>query len=156
MNHKTMKAEKEFNDNLRKIQHFISGNQVKVLQDIFKGEESKFVFDIARILSGIIQNMPASYETESIDTPDKIVYLHYFHGGSDWYIIEKDKGNPEDDAEAGLIVGGQYQAFGYVILNGDTQNSEWGNVNIQELIENDVEIDFHFEPIKFSELKREG
>lgn len=152
MNNKTMKAEKEFRDNLEKLQFFMSGNQIEVLKEIFKGEESQFAYDIVKTLSGIINTMPASYETEEIDTPDKIIYLHYFLGGSDYYIIEKDKGNPEDDADAGLIVGGQYQAFGYVILNGDTQNSEWGFINVAELIENDVEIDFHFEPIKFVEL----
>lgn len=92
---------------------------MKALQDIFKGEESEYAQYIARTLSSIIKRMPSSYETEDTDTPDKIVYLHYFLGGSDWYIIEKDKGNPEDDKAADLSVGGQYQAFGYVILGGD-------------------------------------
>jgi hypothetical protein len=53
-------------------------------------------------------------------------HLHYLYGDSDWYIIEKDKGNPEDDIAAGLSVGGQYQAFGYAILGNDTDNTEWG------------------------------
>lgn len=143
-----MKAEKEFRDNLEKLQFFISGNQVKVLQDIFKGEESQFAYDVVKTLSGIIENMPASYETEEINTPDKVIHLHYFLGASDWFFIEIDKGSPDD-----VIKGIQQQAFGFAILNGDTQNSEWGNINIQELIENDVEIDFHFKPIKFDELK---
>jgi hypothetical protein len=142
-------AEKEFSDNLRKIQHFISGNQTKALQDIFKGEESEYAQDIVKSLSGIIENMPSSYETEDTDTPDKIVYLHYFYGASNWYIIEKDKGSPDDP-----IQGIQQQAYGYVILNGDTINAEWGYISIQELIQNNVELNFHFEPIKFSELKK--
>jgi len=141
--------EKEFRENLKKIHHFISGNQVKVLQDIFKGEESEYALDIVKTLSGIIQNMPASYETEEIDTPDKIVYLHYFQGGSDFYVIEKDRGDKDDP-----IQGIQNQAFGYAILNGDTINAEWGYISIAELIENNVEIDFHFEPIKFKGLKK--
>lgn len=142
-----MKTEKEFNENLRKIQHFISVEQVQALQDIFKGEEGLYAQDIVKTLSGIIENMPVSYETEETDTPDKVIHLHYFSGGSDWYIIEKDKGSPDD-----TIQGIQQQAFGYAILNGDTINAEWGYINIFELIENNVELDFHWTPIKFCEL----
>lgn len=149
-----MKEEKEFRENLKKIQHFMSGEQSNALQDIFKGEEFEYALDIVKTLSGIIDTMPASYETVGIDTPDKVIHLHYFLGRSDWYIIEKDKGNPEDDFEAGLTVGGQYQAFGYVILGGDTKNSEWGYIDIEELITNNVQLDFHWEPVKFSELKK--
>jgi len=151
MNHKTMKAEKEFSDNLKKLQHFVSVNQIQALKDIFKGEESLYAQDIARTLSGIIESMPKSYETEGTDTPDKIIYLHYFLGASDWFIIEKDRGDKDE-----TIQGIQQQAFGYAILNGDTINAEWGYISIAELIENNVELDFHFEPIKFNELKREG
>ena len=149
MNHKTMKAEKEFRVNLKKLQHFISGNQIQALKDFFKGEESEFAFDVVKTLSDIIDTMPASYETEETDTPDKIVHLHYFSGGSDYYIIEKDKGSPDDE-----VKGIQQQAFGYAILNGDTINAEWGYISIAELIENNVEIDFHFNPIRFRELKK--
>jgi len=144
----------EFRDNLKTMKHFISAEQVQTLKDIFKGEESKYALDIVKTLAGIIESVPKSYETEKTDTPDKILYLHYFYGSSNWYIIEKDRGNPEDDAEAGLTVGGQYQAFGYVILGGDTINAEWGYIDIEELITNNVQLDFHWEPIKFSELKK--
>jgi hypothetical protein len=41
-----------------------------------------------------------------------------FSGGSDWYITELDKETNE--------------AFGYAILNGDTQNSEFGYMNLNE------------------------
>jgi ppGpp synthetase/RelA/SpoT-type nucleotidyltranferase len=57
-----------------------------------------------------------------------IVYLHYFNSGSDWYITELDKTTGE--------------AFGYVILNGDTQNSEFGYIDIHELTSNNrIELD---------------
>ena len=60
-----------------------------------------------------------------------IVYLHYFSSGSDWYITELDKTTGE--------------AFGYVILNGDTQNSEFGYIDINELVANDsIEIDLYW------------
>ena len=46
------------------------------------------------------------------------------------------------------------QAYGYVILNGDLDNAEWGYINIEELKNsNKVELDFYWTPIKFKELK---
>ena len=98
-------------------------------------------WDTMKELLDIIEKMPKSYETEDIASKDKIVYLHYFYGSSDWYIVEKDS-EPQ-----------QYQAYGYVILNGDTEMAEWGYVDIEALKKtNKVELDFHFTPIKFGEL----
>ena len=45
--------------------------------------------------------------------------LHYFLGGSDWYIAEWDKKD---------------LFFGYAILNGDLENSEWGYIDRKELL----------------------
>ncbi len=103
-------------------------------------------WEIIANLEKIINEMPVSYGTDNIATKDKIVYLHYFLGESDWYIVEKDS---EDE---------QIQAYGYVILNGDTQNAEWGYVNIQDDIvpgKSAVELDFFFDPIKFGDLMKE-
>ncbi len=110
-------------------------------QKVIVGSEEHW--DVLERLATIIAEMPKTYETESINTDDKIVYLHYFYGDSDWYIVEKDM-EPE-----------QLQAFGYVILNGDLDNAEWGYISIEEIkATNRVELDFYFEPIKFSELKK--
>ena len=48
-----------------------------------------------------------------------VAYFHYFAGGSDWYITEYNKDTNE--------------AYGYVILNGDTQMSEFGYIDIAGL-----------------------
>lgn len=32
--------------------------------------------------------VPALYDTEAIDSADKIVHLHYFVAGHDWYVLE--------------------------------------------------------------------
>jgi len=65
-------------------------------------------------------------------TKDKmIVYLHYFYGGSDWYILEWDREN-------NLF-------FGYVILNVDVMMSEFGTISIDELVNTPpVELDFYW------------
>lgn len=62
--------------------------------------------------------MPKLYSTESVLTRDKLVHLHYFVGGFDWWIVEVD---PDS-----LI------AFGFACLN-DPVNAEWGNIDLVEL-----------------------
>jgi hypothetical protein len=58
--------------------------------------------------------------------------FHYFYGGSDMYICEYD---PDDG-----------QMFGYAILNGDLENSEWGYFSVQEFANSKyINIDYHFE-----------
>ncbi len=54
--------------------------------------------------------IPRLYTTEKIGSKDKIVHLHFFIGGCDWYVAEFD---------------GEELFFGYANLN-DAQNAEWG------------------------------
>ena len=58
-----------------------------------------------------LNKIPKLYETEEIPLDKKLIYLHFFIGGSDWYIAEFD---------------GDDIFFGYVILNGDMECAEWG------------------------------
>lgn len=63
-------------------------------------------------------NIPALYGTEDVEAPAKVIQLHYFMGGCDWWLAELD---PE-----------RWLAFGYVCL-GDPQMAEWGYVDLAEL-----------------------
>jgi len=65
-----------------------------------------------------LDQIPRLNETEHIPIKDKLIYLHFFIGGGDWYIAEYD---------------GNDTFFGYVILNGDFDNAEWGYVTFSEL-----------------------
>lgn len=65
-----------------------------------------------------LDRIPRLYETEKIPLQDKVVHLHFFLGGSDWYIVEYD---------------GDDLFFGYAILNGDLECAEWGYVSFNEL-----------------------
>lgn len=65
-----------------------------------------------------LEKIPKLYATEEIKAADKIIVMHFFIGGCDWYIAEFD---------------GEDTFFGYAILNSDTQNAEWGYVNLSEL-----------------------
>ena len=67
-----------------------------------------------------LARMPRLYETEDIPPEEKMVYIHFFLGGSDWYVAEYDR----DDL-----------FFGYAILNGDTEMAEWGYISFRELRE---------------------
>lgn len=141
--------------NLRKLKSFLSDFQYSHLSEMIKSEESDYFIGLVNGLAKTIDEMPGTYETEDIKTPDKIIYLHYFNNDSHWYIIEKDKGQSrKEEKEAGLEYGRQYQAYGYAILNGDLEMAEWGYVNIEELREFDAQLDFNWIPRKFSEAMK--
>jgi hypothetical protein len=126
----------------RIVAAFVSPNQCAALREACRGEEGAYFKHLVISLGKHIDHMPRTYDQDGKGT-ESIVYLHYFLGGSDWYITEKDR------------VGGVAQAFGYAILNGDTQNAEWGYISITELRENNVELDLHFENgLTLHEVKR--
>jgi hypothetical protein len=78
-----------------------------------------------------LATIPRFYETDDIPIKDKIIHFHFFIGGCDWFIVEHD---------------GADTFFGFVILNGDLSNAEWGYSNFSELksikIKGYLEIDF--------------
>jgi len=67
-----------------------------------------------------LAKVPRLYETENVPLKDKIIHLHFFIGGCDWYISEFD---------------GEDTFFGYAILNNDLDNAEWGYISFSELKE---------------------
>lgn len=58
------------------------------------------------------------YETEGIELEEKLIYLHFFLGGSDWFVAEYD---------------GEDLFFGFACLNGWKELAEWGYISFQEL-----------------------
>ena len=65
-----------------------------------------------------LSKIPRLYETEHIPLQDKLIYLHFFIGSCDWYVAEYD---------------GEDLFWGFVILNDDFQNAEWGYISFSEL-----------------------
>jgi hypothetical protein len=93
-----------------------------------------------------LAQIPRLYETEAIETKDKLVYLHFFILSCDWYVIEYD---------------GEDLFFGYAILNGDILNAEWGYVSFSELksisfhgIEVDCETETFWTPKPVSTIEK--
>jgi len=90
-----------------------------------------------------LEHIPKLYETEEVSLQDKLIYLHFFIAGSDWFISEYD---------------GHDLFWGYVILNGDYLNAEWGYISFKELrdlsisgIEIDCELEWAWKVKKASE-----
>lgn len=130
------------------LNQFIGKTQLSVIsRQARQGEEREYFKNMILKLKETIGTMPKTYETDGQGN-EAIATLHYFKGGSDWYIVERDAGSP-DDKEQGV----QAQAFGFACLNGDTQNAELGYISIEELIEYGVELDLYYTPEKIGDIK---
>ena len=76
---------------------------------------------------------------------EKQIYLHFFIGGSDWYVAEYD---------------GEDLFWGYAILNGDFEMSEWGYLSFEELKQIkippgfEVDCDRHWQIKKASQIEK--
>jgi hypothetical protein len=68
-----------------------------------------------------LAKLPAFYTTENVPLKDKVIRMHFFVGGCDWYAVEYD---PDSQ-----------MFFGFVILNNDLEMSEWGYFSLEELDE---------------------
>ena len=126
---------------LSAIKHFLSREQAQVMRTLMDGEEGPYFQAKAREMAGIILGMPKTHETAN--NPDPVVYLHYFNGGSDWYVFERD------------MYEEQLQTYCYACLNGWYDCAEVGLVSIEELCENGVELDLHWTPRPLSAIKKE-
>lgn len=97
-----------------------------------------------RELATRIKEMPVSYDQdhqEPEEPEDRIISLRYYLGDNEWLISEKD------------MEGGVEQAYGFSMIEGDTQNAEWGYINIPELLNVGAEFDIYFDPITFGETQ---
>jgi hypothetical protein len=92
-----------------------------------------------------LEALPKFYSTENVKSDDKIIRMHFFMGGSDWYIAEY---SPDERT-----------FFGFTVLNGDWEMAEWGYTSLDEMesikvrgIE--IDRDLHWTPKKFKEIKK--
>jgi hypothetical protein len=129
------------------LKNFIGQHQLAVMLQACHGEEGEFFRKLMEDLEARIAAMPKTYETDGSPGKD-LATLHYFKGGSDWWIIEKDAGSPDDEVE-----GIQAQAFGLACLNGDVENAELGYISIAELIKHGVELDLYYKPESIGTIK---
>jgi len=124
---------------MKLINKFMSKAQRAALAEAMEGEELEFFTNMLIDLERKLETMPKTYEQDG-KGDEAVVHLHYFLGGMDWYITEKDM--IDDDA--------QHQAFGLADLG---YGGELGYISIQELIDNGVELDLYWEPKTLAEVK---
>jgi hypothetical protein len=122
------------------IRPFLSRSQLSVMGDACRGEEKEFFMLKFISLAKLIQNMPGTYAQDGMGDA-AVAHLHYFLGGSDWYITEKD------------MQGGVQQAFGFAILNGDIVCAEIGYISIDELVRHGAELDLYWLPATLGDIK---
>ncbi|MDO8357304.1 MAG: hypothetical protein Q7U76_13015 [Nitrospirota bacterium] len=116
---------------------FIGTRQLQALDQLCRGEERQFFFDMLKGLAQRVCAMPTVYEQDG-KGEHAMVYLHYFVGNQDWYIMEKD---------AEPI---QHQAFGLADLS---YGGELGYISIHELITYNIELDLYWEPKTLEAVK---
>ena len=92
-----------------------------------------------------LDSIPRIYETENVPLKNKLIHLHFFIGGCDWYIAEYD---------------GDDLFFGYAILNNDLQLGEWGYISFSELVDIkvkpgiEIDCDLYWKICKASEVEK--
>jgi len=91
-----------------------------------------------------LSKIPKLYATEKIPLKDKIIHLHLFIGGSDWYIAEYD---------------GDDLFWGFAILNQDSEMAEWGYCSFKELRSIkagflEIDNDLHWQPKPAREIEK--
>ena len=124
-------------ERLALLRQFIGPFQMAALQSALRGEERAFFVDKLTEIAQRIATMPATYATDG-QGDQAIAHLHYFTGGCDWYITEKDC----EDA--------QHQAFGLACIHED----ELGYISIVELLRCRAELDLHFTPTTLATIRQ--
>ena len=92
----------------------------------------------------LLKQVPRLRATEHIAAKEKVIHLHFFIGGCDWYVAEYD---------------GEDLFFGYVVLNEDMENSEWGYFTLSELEDInirglEIDHDLYWKPVTAGEIAR--
>ncbi len=120
---------------------FLPKNQLAIIRKCLDGEEREFFIKKMDEMKAVIQAMPVTYEQSELGD-EAVAHLHYFMGGMDWYITEKDV---EGD--------GTIQAYGMADLG---YGPECGYICIKEIIESVhyIDLDLHWQPKKLSDIKK--
>ena len=106
------------------------------IQIALRGEEGAFFVGKLIEYGERIATMPKTYETDG-QGDQAIAHLHYFTGGCDWYITEKDC----EDV--------QHQAFGLACIHED----KLGYISLVELLRCRAELDLYFTPTTLAAVR---
>ena len=92
----------------------------------------------------LLNQIPRLYTTEHVQLREKVIHMHFFIGGCDWFVSEYD---------------GEDLFFGYAVLNDDMQNAEWGYFTLSELKDInihglEIDCDLYWKPMPAGEIER--
>lgn len=96
------------------LEQFIGAAQAECMADMCRTEEKQFLYNKLAELVHIISTMPKTYETDG-QGKTAVAHLHYFIGGCDWYITERDMEREQLQA-FGLANLGHGGELGYISL----------------------------------------
>jgi len=120
---------------LAQLRGFIGTAQLQAIGQVCYSEEKQFMFAKLAEMAEIVTTMPVTYDTDG-QGQQAIAQLHYFTGGCDWYITERDQ-----ETE-------QLQAFGLANLG---YGGELGYISIVEILESRAELDLYWTPKPISQ-----
>jgi hypothetical protein len=123
-------ARKDVAHAIAQLRGFIGTAQLQAIAQVCCSEEKQFMFEKLAEMARVVATMPRTYETDR-QGDQAIVHLHYFMGGCDWYITERD------------CETGQLQAFGKANLG---HGSELGYISIVEVLACGAELDLYWTP----------
>jgi hypothetical protein len=103
-----------------------------------RGKEKQYLFNKLCEMANTVSTMPKNYEQDGLGK-NAVAHLHYFLGGMDWYITEKD------------MLTEQHQAFGWAMISG--YDGELGYISIIEILENGAELNLHWTPKPLKDIK---
>jgi hypothetical protein len=118
---------------IKYLKGFMGARQISALgKAMYKADQKDAAAWLIRTTADKIRNMPEPRDQEGKGN-DAIVPLHYFNSSMDFWIIEKDDEDLQD----------QYRAYG---CSNTGYGFEEGYINIKELIDHNVELDLYWEP----------
>lgn len=135
---------------LERIRPWLGIHQASAVESYIRsGEERDFFIEKMLELEATIEAMPQTRQADG-QGDDAIVHLHYFSGGYDAWIVEKDIGDPEDSPDEF-----QWQMFGCARFAHMPGDASLGYICLPEIRKGGVELDFHWTPKPLSEVKAE-
>jgi hypothetical protein len=130
---------------------FMGPQQAACIRSAMRGEEGAWFRAKVQELQTLVDSMPVTYETEPQDETQTaapaVARLHYFRGHIDAWIVELDKGSPDDAPEDY-----QAQAWGKVDLG---YGAESGYISLPELLAAGMELDLHWHPRPIAECGKD-
>lgn len=121
----------------------------------------EYVIGILKKLKNTFESMPETYELQQHEPQDEgclhsdgccsvgetVACLHYFVGGCDWWITEKDMGKEQLEAFGVARLMGQEPELSYISIAGLMELHVYSPYAIPF-----VELDFHWQPTRLKDI----